>query len=71
MNGYEVAERMRKRCQGPMPAMIALTGYDGPEHRARSRAAGFDHHLSKPVDFDALLHLIGTLPPVGADAANS
>ncbi len=70
MNGYEVAERMRTCCQGSMPAMIALTGYDGPDHHARSRAAGFDYHLGKPVDFDALLQLIGTLGPRGSDGAN-
>ena len=58
MSGYEVAVRMRKELEGRMPKMIALTGYDDPEHRARALAAGFDHHVAKPVDFDALLRLI-------------
>ena len=40
MNGYEVAARIREQCDGPAPALIALTGYDGPDHRARALAAG-------------------------------
>jgi CheY-like chemotaxis protein/two-component sensor histidine kinase len=58
MNGYEVAERMRVQDNGPKPVMIALTGYDGPEHRVRALEVGFDHHLAKPVDFEALRDLI-------------
>ena len=54
MNGYGVAVRMREQHDVQMPVMIALTGYDGPDHRARALAAGFDHHVTKPVDFDLL-----------------
>ena len=63
MNGYEVAARIREQCDGPAPALIALTGYDGPDHRARALAAGFDYHTAKPLDFEALLHLIGACLP--------
>ncbi len=61
MSGYEVARRIRQEpCgEGRAPVLIALTGYDGPTDRARALAAGFDHHLAKPVDFEVLLALIG------------
>ena len=58
MNGYEVAERMRALAGEAKVLLIALTGYDGLEYRARSMAAGFDHHLTKPVDVDVILRLI-------------
>jgi two-component system, sensor histidine kinase len=57
MGGYEVIAQLRKK-MSPMPRMIALTGYGQAEDRARSIAAGFDHHLVKPVDPEALLRLL-------------
>jgi two-component system CheB/CheR fusion protein len=57
MGGYEVIAQLRKK-MSPMPRMIALTGYGQSEDRARSIAAGFDHHLVKPVDPDAQLRLL-------------
>ena len=51
IDGYEVARQIRER-QGAGPRLIALTGWD--EDDERSREAGFDHHLMKPADFDAL-----------------
>lgn len=58
MDGYQVITRLREAMEGPLPVMIALTGYGQPEDRARSSAAGFDHHLTKPVDVEDLLRLI-------------
>ncbi|MGJ7495354.1 hybrid sensor histidine kinase/response regulator [Variovorax sp. RT4R15] len=60
MNGYEVAKRMRQMgtTGHSPPLLIALTGYEAPEDRRRSLAAGFDHHVAKPVDFDDLLRLL-------------
>ena len=58
MDGYQIITRLRETMEGPMPVMIALTGYGQPEDRARTLAAGFDHHLTKPVDVEALLRLI-------------
>ena len=60
MNGYEVARRLRQgnAAGDPPPLLIALTGYEGPEDRKRALAAGFDHHVAKPVDFDDLLKLV-------------
>jgi len=65
VDGYEVARRMRElgpRC----PYLIALTGYGQPDDVQRARDAGFDAHLLKPVDPDALastLSAIGRVTP--------
>jgi CheY-like chemotaxis protein len=58
MDGYAVAARLREMDLQPRPTTIAVTGYGQPEDRARALAAGFDHHLVKPVDPDVLLRLI-------------
>ncbi|QSI31075.1 hypothetical protein GNX71_16445 [Variovorax sp. RKNM96] len=59
-SGYEVAACVRERSADHSPVLIALTGYDGPDHRASALAAGFDHHVVKPVTFESLQRLIGT-----------
>jgi PAS domain S-box-containing protein len=56
-DGYAVARRLRAEL-GDEVLLVAITGYGQPEDRAKSRAAGFDHHLLKPVDFDALQRLL-------------
>jgi CheY-like chemotaxis protein len=43
------------------PVLVALTGYGRNEDKERTRAAGFDHHLTKPVEIDALQGLVATL----------
>ena len=53
VDGYEVARRLRAMA-GPAPYLIALTGYGQPDDIRRAREAGFDAHLLKPVDPDAL-----------------
>ena len=58
IDGYEVARRMRERPNGRGILLLALTGYGFPEDYERSTAAGFDHHLVKPVDPDELARLI-------------
>ena len=60
MDGYQVAMRMRDAQRGPMPLMIAVTGYGTDKDRQRALAAGFDHHLIKPADTETLLRLIET-----------
>jgi CheY-like chemotaxis protein len=58
MSGYEVARRLREAgCNVPL---AAVTGYGTPEDRERTRAAGFDHHLVKPVDTARLERLLGS-----------
>jgi PAS domain S-box-containing protein len=50
MDGYEVARRMRARPLGRAAVLVALTGWGQPEDKRRSAEAGFDDHLTKPVD---------------------
>jgi PAS domain S-box-containing protein len=57
MDGYEVATRLRQASGGFGPLLIAVTGYGQADDRQRSKAAGFDYHLVKPVDISALLAL--------------
>jgi PAS domain S-box-containing protein len=50
MDGLEVAKHLRASGAAPRPLLVAMTGYGQAEDRARTAAAGFDHHLTKPVD---------------------
>lgn len=61
MDGYEVAQRLRELSETQLAVLIALTGYGQPEDRARSKRAGFDHHLLKPVDPDILAALLASV----------
>ena len=58
MSGYALAEEIRRASWGADVTFIAVTGYGGAEDIARSRAAGFAHHLLKPVAVDVLLELL-------------
>jgi signal transduction histidine kinase/CheY-like chemotaxis protein len=57
LDGYEVARRIRG-AMGSKIFLIALTGYGQPDDRARAAAAGFDVHITKPLDFRTLERLI-------------
>lgn len=61
MDGYEVAERLRELPHAKDAVLIAITGYGQDDDRQRSRRAGIDHHLVKPVAPDALRNLIDSL----------
>ncbi|MDP9064877.1 MAG: response regulator, partial [Pseudomonadota bacterium] len=67
MTGYEVAERMRPILDEVR--LIALTGYGQAEDIQRARAAGFDAHVIKPVDFNMLERVIGEFTASKPDAA--
>lgn len=56
MNGYELAKRLRRMM--PDVLLISISGWGQQEDRRRSKEAGFDHHLVKPVSFDALIPLV-------------
>jgi two-component system CheB/CheR fusion protein len=58
LDGLEVARQLRRNPRHEKLLLIALTGYGQREDREAARAAGFDTHLVKPVDFDALLGLL-------------
>ena len=59
LNGYEVARRLRERF-GKQLVLIALTGWGQDEDRRRALSAGFDHHLTKPMDLAELHRMIST-----------
>ncbi len=61
-NGYEVAKQIRANPGGDGVLLIAITGWAQDSDKARSRAAGFDHHLTKPVEPDLLIELLGPAP---------
>jgi DNA-binding response OmpR family regulator len=54
IDGYEVARRIRSRPEVSRVLLIALTGWGTEADQRRAREAGFDHHLTKPVDVGAL-----------------
>lgn len=58
MNGYETAQQIRREPWGRNVALIALTGWGQEEDKQRAFDAGFDHHLTKPVDPAALGKLL-------------
>jgi CheY-like chemotaxis protein len=58
MDGYDVARRMRSRADGAHMLLIALTGWSQNHDKERARIAGFDHHVVKPPDIDALRELV-------------
>jgi CheY-like chemotaxis protein len=64
MDGYELAERMLAAATGSRrPILVAVTGYAQPSDRERSRAAGFDAHVAKPVDVPQLISILEHLLP--------
>jgi CheY-like chemotaxis protein len=58
IDGYEVARRLRLDPRTNAMRLVALTGYGQEADRERAQAAGFDRHLTKPVDLDELLAAI-------------
>jgi PAS domain S-box-containing protein len=60
MNGLEVCRRIREQAWGKTMIVVALTGWGQEEDRAKSKEAGFDHHLVKPVQIRELTTLMGT-----------
>jgi CheY-like chemotaxis protein len=61
MNGYDACREIRKTAWGKNMVLIALTGWGQEEDRLQSRNAGFDVHMVKPVDHDALLTFLASL----------
>ena len=58
LNGYDVCRRIREQPWGAKMDIIALTGWGQAEDRQRTKEAGFDHHLVKPVDVARLKELL-------------
>lgn len=59
MNGHDVAVAIRDSTESQVPLLIAVTGYGLPADIAAARSAGFDHHLTKPLDLRILAGLLG------------
>ena len=59
VDGYEAARRIRERL-GTRIVLVAVTGWGQDEDKQRSRDAGFDHHITKPPEPDAIDRLIAT-----------
>ena len=62
MSGYEVCGRLRKLGLTQATVCVALTGFGAEEDRERSRDAGFDHHLVKPLEIAALRDILLQIP---------
>ncbi|TME27185.1 MAG: response regulator [Chloroflexi bacterium] len=58
MDGYDVAKRIREDVGLHDAILVALTGYGEDRHRRQAREAGFDHHVTKPVDASKLEQLL-------------
>jgi two-component system CheB/CheR fusion protein len=61
LNGYELAQRIRAEVTDRRITLVAMTGWGQEEDRRRAHEAGFDHHLTKPADLDAIEKLIAGL----------
>ncbi len=59
MNGYDLARQLRQQPTFGRVVLIALSGYARDDDKRQALAAGFDHHLVKPADLDALAELLG------------
>jgi CheY-like chemotaxis protein/two-component sensor histidine kinase len=61
LDGYEVARRLRQQAVFQNVVLVATTGYGQEADRERSREAGFDHHLVKPIDFGKVEQILATV----------
>jgi two-component system CheB/CheR fusion protein len=61
MDGYDVARGLRREPGLQGVVLVAMTGFGQPEDVARSRAAGIDHHLTKPADPEAVQQLLAAV----------
>ena len=66
MDGFEVARRIRAAPWGKSVVLVALTGWGQEADRRRTRETGFDSHLVKPLDLDALTEFLSRLPAPAA-----
>lgn len=66
MDGYEVARHVRNDPALERVMLVALTGYGSDEAKRSAIAAGFDHHVVKPVNLDALQDLVARVAQPGA-----
>ncbi len=65
LNGWEAAKKIRSLPGGTDMLLIAITGFGQMDDKLRSKEAGFNHHLVKPVDPAALLQLLASIERYG------
>jgi two-component system, chemotaxis family, CheB/CheR fusion protein len=58
MSGYDLVRELRRHERAPRPLLIAVSAYGQESDKLASKQAGFDHHLTKPLDPPALLRLL-------------
>ena len=63
MDGYALAQELRRRRGGDRQLLVAITGYGQEADQRRAREAGFDRHLVKPVDPETVLDLLAGCAP--------
>jgi CheY-like chemotaxis protein len=61
MNGYELARRLRQLPGGASRTLVATTGWGQQKDRERAFEAGFDHHLTKPIDIELLKPMLAAV----------
>lgn len=71
IDGYELARRVRAESAGETVYLVALTGYGGADAKAKAKAAGFDLHLTKPVDIKTLPEVVSRLRAAGQTHAST
>ena len=70
LNGYDACRRIREQPWGQNMVIVALTGWGQEEDRRRSKDAGFDGHLIKPVDYAALMKVLASRSKGGYKTAH-
>ena len=70
LDGYEVARRLRREENSKRALMIAISGYGQEDDQRRSREAGIDHYLVKPVDIRTITNLIQPTEPSHQSSRN-
>jgi signal transduction histidine kinase/CheY-like chemotaxis protein len=68
MNGYQLAEQLRRSATSRDALLIAVSGYGQPADQQRSRAVGFSRHLVKPIDLAELKEILATFAAQNAEA---
>jgi CheY-like chemotaxis protein len=72
MSGYELAPRLRALATLPKEVfLVAITGYGAEHDRRRAGEAGFNRHMTKPVELDALKDLLASIPSASAKRARN
>ena len=61
LSGYEVAQRLKETPETKHITLVAITGWGQPDDQRRSREAGFDYHLLKPVKPETLQQLLASI----------